>query len=76
MEKEDMTYKEAKRRALEYNPDYDSCYEYETAYHFIDKNNDSTGDNGIVIIKENGKMTNFVDYIGEYKPGKAKELEF
>lgn len=66
-----MTYEEAELMALNYNSDYDTCYEYESAYHFIEKDNDSTGDNGIVILKENSERTGFIDFVGEYRPRKA-----
>ena len=63
---------------LEYsNGDVNSCYEYDNAYNFFDKNEVGAGDTSVVILKEYCKALNFVNYILDYATSnKMKEIEF
>lgn len=70
-------YEDAKKIALELNSDVNSCYEYDNAYNFFDKNEVGVGDTSVVILKEDGKALNFVNYILDYATSnKMKEIEF
>lgn len=72
-----MSYGECKEIALSKNSKVDTCREFEEAYHFFEKDNDSDGDNGVVVLKENGKALNWVPFILNYHPNpNAKEIEF
>ena len=39
-----ISYEDAKEKALELNSDVNTCYEFDNAYRFLDKNDDSDGD--------------------------------
>ena len=72
-----ISYEDAKKIALELNSDVNSCYEYDNAYNFFDKNEVGTGDTSVVILKEDGKALNFVNYILDYAiSNEKKEIEF
>lgn len=61
-----FSYEDAKKKALELNSDVNACYEFNNAYRFLDKNDDSTGDKSVIILKEDGRALNYVDYILDY----------
>jgi len=43
----------------------------------LDKNDDSDGDKSVVILKEDGRALNYVNYIQDYATSnKMKEIEF
>lgn len=72
-----VNYERAKKIALETIGEINACREFEKAYHFYDKNKDTDGEFGIVILKENGKKLNWVNFILNYHPEKnPKELEY
>lgn len=72
-----ISYEDAKKIALELNSDVNSCYEYDNAYNFFDKNEVGAGDTSVVILKEDGKALNFVNYILDYATSnKMKKIEF
>ena len=72
-----MTYTNAKELALHLNPRFNACREFEKAYHFYTRTEDVVdGDFGAVILKENGKVINWVDFILNYHPERdPRELE-
>ena len=58
-----MNFEEAKKKAKELRKDIDYCQEYEDAYIFSKKDDNSFGGQGpVVILKENGKAINMVAY--------------
>lgn len=72
-----ISYEDAKKKALELNSDVNACYEFNNAYRFLDKNDDSAGDKSVIILKEDGRALNYVDYILDYATSnKMKEIEF
>lgn len=72
-----ISYEDAKKKALELNSDVNACYEFNNAYRFLDKNDDSTGDKSVIILKEDGRALNYVDYILDYATSnKMKEIGF
>ena len=72
-----ISYDLAKQKALELNSDVNACYEYDNAYNFFDKNEVGAGDTSVVILKEDGKALNFVNYILDYAiSNEKKEIEF
>lgn len=74
-----MLYEDAKKIALQFNSNFNSCREYENAYHFFDKNEtDSVGGNSeIVILKETGESISFTSFILDYKPKtNPKDIDF
>lgn len=72
-----ITYKQAKKIALELNDEINTCNEYDIAYHFFNKDDNSVGDKSIVILKETGEAINFTSFIIDYLPNKeTKEIEF
>lgn len=72
-----ISYEDAKKKALELNSDVNACYDFNNAYSFLDKNDDSTGDKSVIILKEDGRALNYVDYILDYATSnKMKEIEF
>lgn len=72
-----MTYKKAKQLALGMNHKFNACREFEKAYHFYKKSDVETdGDFGAVILKDDGRAINWVDFILNYHPEtNPKELE-
>ena len=72
-----ISYDLAKQKALELNSDVNACYEYDNAYNFFDKNEVGAGDKSVVILKEDGRALNFVNYILDYAiSNETKEIEF
>ena len=73
-----MTYPECKKIALEKNPNVNACYEYDNAYRFVEKSEEEVvGDFEVVVLKENGKVMGWVQYLFAYKPApELKEIEF
>lgn len=72
-----ITYKQAKKIALELNDEINTSHEYDIAYHFFNKDDNSVGDKSIVILKETGEAINFTSFIIDYLPNKeTKEIEF
>lgn len=72
-----ISYEDAKKIALELNSDVNACYEFDNAYRFLDKNDDSTGDKSVIILKEDGRALNYVNYIQDYATSnKMKGIEF
>lgn len=72
-----ISYEDAKKKALELNGDLNACYEFNNAYRFLDKNDDSVGDKSVIISKEDGRALNYVNYILDYATSnKTKEIEF
>ena len=47
-----ISYENAKKIALELNGDVNSCYEYDNAYNFFDKNEVGAGDLSLIHISE------------------------
>ena len=72
-----VTYEQAKEIAVKANKKVNTCNEYKKAYHFFNKENDSVGDNGVVVLKENGRAINWITFILDYHPEKTpKEIKF
>ena len=72
-----ISYDFAKQKALELNSDVNACNEYDNAYNFYDKNDYGVGDTSVVILKEDGKALNFVNYILDYATSnKMKKIKF
>lgn len=72
-----MSYEKCKEIALNLNDRLNACKEYAKAYQFYEKGNESDGDNGVIVLKSNGKAINFVTFILKYHPEKnPKEIEF
>lgn len=72
-----ISYEDAKDKALELNSDVNTCYEFDNAYRFLDKNDDSVGDKSVIILKEDGRALNYVNYILDYTTSnEMKEIEF
>lgn len=72
-----ISYEDAKEKALELNGDVNTCFEFNNAYRFLDKNDDSVGDKSVIILKEDGRALNYVDYIMDYATSnKMKKIEF
>ena len=67
-EREMITYEKAKELALARNKRVNTCVEYQVAYHFFEKEYNGVGDNGVVVLKETGKIRNFVSFLCEYHP--------
>jgi len=62
-----ITYEEARRRALETDPEADRCCEWEHAWSFIAKRKRfSLSDPAIFVLKENGEIVNGMRYSMEY----------
>lgn len=72
-----ISYDLAKQKALELNSDVNMCYEFNNAYRFLDKNDDSDGDKSVIILKKDGKALNYVNYILDYATSnEMKEIKF
>ena len=72
-----ITYEQAKEIALKANKRVDTCREFKDAYHFIEKESDSDGDNGVVVLKESGRAVTWISFILNYHPEKnPKEIVF
>lgn len=72
-----ISYDLAKQKALELNSDVNTCYEFNNAYRFLDKNDDSDGDKSVIILKKDGKTLNYVNYILDYATSnEMKEIKF
>lgn len=75
-----ITFEEAERIALSKTMDINVCDEYEKGYHFYNKDNDSDGGFGdIVVLKENGRTRTFTQFILDCHPEKNPkriELEY
>jgi hypothetical protein len=72
-----ISYDLAKQKALELNSDVNTCYEFNNAYRFLDKNDDSDGDKSVIILKKDGKALNYVNYILDYATSnEMKEIKF
>jgi len=66
-----MTYSEAKETALKRNPDYNACHEYAAGFHFFTKTDaEIDGDSGVVVLKENGRVIDFVPFLLDFHPEK------
>lgn len=76
--KSNVTYEEAKEIALKWSEDINSCNEYAKGYHFYKHYTEEVvGDCGVVVLKETGKITHFVDFILDYHPERnPKKIEF
>ena len=74
----ELTYEEAKQKALSINPKVNFCREYTEAYHFFDLGGElRTPDNDIVVIKKTGKTFNFATFVIEFNPEhNAKTIKF
>ncbi|MBQ9709211.1 MAG: hypothetical protein IJV67_01125 [Clostridia bacterium] len=75
-----VTYEQAKEIAVKANKKVNTCNEYKKAYHFFKKLNEDEiveGDNGVVVLKENGRAINWITFILDYHPEKnPKEIQF
>jgi hypothetical protein len=72
-----ITYEQAKETALKANKRVNACREYEKAYHFVDKDYDGEGDNGVVVLKETGRAITWISFILNHHPEKnPKEIAF
>lgn len=73
-----MTYQEAKRIALNNNRRVNACNEFQKGYYFFEeRSGDWFGDSGFVVVKENGRVLNWLSFIRTYHPEvTAKELDF
>lgn len=74
----DMTYQEAKNKALMTNRNVNSCDEYKDGYHFYQERKEEWfGDSGFVIIKSTGRVLRWIDFIFQFHPErKANILDF
>ena len=72
-----ISYEEAKKTAFKLSGKVNACREYKAAYHFYEKGADADGDNGVVVLKENGRALTFVQFILAKHPEKTpKEIDF
>lgn len=72
-----ISYDLAKQKALELNSEVNACYEFNNAYRFLDKNDDSDGDKSVIILKKDGKALNYINYILDYATSnEMKEIKF
>lgn len=72
-----ISYDLAKQKALELNSDVNTCYEFNDAYRFLDKNDEGVGDKSVIILKKDGKALNYVNYILDYATSnEMKEIKF
>lgn len=72
-----ITYEEAKAIALKANKRVDTCREFEEAYHFYEKEDDSVGGFGVVVLKESGRAIQWTTFLLDYNPEKfPKEIKF
>ena len=72
-----ISYDLAKQKALELNSDVNTCYEFNNAYRFLDKNDEGVGDKSVIILKKDGKALNYVNYILDYATSnEMKEIIF
>ncbi len=72
-----ISYDLAKQKALELNSDVNTCYEFNNAYRFLDKNDEGVGDKSVIILKKDGKALNYVNYILDYATSnEMKEIKF
>ena len=64
-----ITFEEAKAIAKQANPKINACNEYKEAYHFFEKTDeDIDGDNGVVVMKSNGRAKQFVQFLLDNNP--------
>ena len=61
-------FEDAKAVALRHYPQANCCHEYDKGYHFFDKNLDSDGDCGIVVLKSGGDIISFVPFLLHHSP--------
>lgn len=67
-----ITFEEAKGIAKKANPRVNACNEYVAAYHFFEKTDeDIDGDNGVVVMKANGRTKQFVQFLLDNSPEKT-----
>lgn len=72
-----ITYKEAKAIALKANKRVNACREFEKAYHFYEKDDDSDGGFGVVVLKDTGRTIGWTSFILNHNPEKnPKEIKF
>lgn len=69
-----ISYEEAVKIALAADKNVNSCIEYRKAYRFFDKDSDSDGDCGVVIMKEDGRIKHFLQFLTEDKPEKVGRI--
>lgn len=64
-----ITFEEAKAIAKKANKRVNACNEYKEAYHFFENTDEDTdGDNGVVVMKENGHTKQFVQFLLDNSP--------
>lgn len=65
-----MTYEQAKELALRKNAKINACKEYENAYRFYDKfdQTERIPDDDVVVLKDTGKLVNLTTFILDYHP--------
>ena len=62
-----MRIDQAKKIAVAYNENVNTCYEYKEGYFFCEKELDSIGgDNGFVVLKVTGKIVTMSTFIEKY----------
>ena len=64
-----VTFEEALEKARSIEKVVNGCIEYDKGYLFFDENYDGDGgDDGVVIVKEDGKAIGFVSFLCNYHP--------
>ena len=53
---DEMTFDEALERAKRYDDRFDSCTEYESGWHFYEKDSDRIDGGGFVVLREGGTV--------------------
>lgn len=74
----ELTYEEAKQKALSINHKVNFCREYFEAYHFSEMGGEAkVHDDDVVVIKRSGKTFNFVSFVVNLAPEhNAKTIKF
>ena len=63
-----IDYLKAKEIALKEKPYLNACNEYDEGYHFFKGTSDEYEDDGFVVIKENGSIEKWYDFILNHEP--------
>ena len=72
-----IEYDEALKKAKELKPNIDACDEYENAYAFKARSEEFCigGDGACVILKENGRALNQLEYYDNYETKHIREFD-
>lgn len=63
-----ISFEDAKAKAKSLCKTVNACNEYDKGYRFFDKSSEADGENGVVIVKENGDALTFIQFITRYHP--------